>query len=226
MPVTPALELCGISHRYHASGPPVLRDVSLRIEPGVSVALMGPSGSGKTTLLMILGLLLAPSDGQVVLDGQPLPRHGRGLAGLRAELFGWVFQSVNVLPRRSALDNASLGLLTRGATVAQARIAGAEALASVGLGSAHEQPVHTLSGGELQRVCIARALAARPRFILADEPTGQLDRANTEGVIEALVSNRPDGTSIVIATHDPLVASHCDRVLRLVDGAAAAERSP
>jgi len=221
-----ALELRHISHRYRPGAAAVLRDVSLRIEPGVSVALMGPSGSGKTTLLTILGLLLAPSEGEVVLDGEPLSRQGRALAGLRARLFGWVFQSVNVLPRRSALDNAALGQLARGASVADARAAGASALAAVGLARVAEQPVHTLSGGELQRVCIARALAARPRFILADEPTGQLDRANTEGVIEALVNNRPEGTSIVIATHDPLVATHCDRVIRLADGAALAEGPP
>lgn len=217
------LELRDISHRYGAGRPEVLRGVSLTLEPGESVALMGPSGSGKTTLLTVLGLLVTPSSGELVLDGRSLRGRGFQLARLRAELFGWVFQSVNVLGRRTALDNASLGLLARGAPLAEARRAAAEALEAVGVGAYAERPVHTLSGGELQRVCIARALAARPRFILADEPTGQLDRANTEGVIEALVNNRPPGTSVVIATHDPLVASHCDRVVRLVDGVAVVE---
>ncbi|MBI5949280.1 MAG: ATP-binding cassette domain-containing protein [Chloroflexi bacterium] len=218
MSVAQGLELREIWHRYGSHSPPVLRGVSMRVEPGESIALMGPSGSGKTTLLTVLGLLVEPTGGEVRLDGRVLPKKGAELARLRAAEFGWVFQSVNVLPRRSALDNAALGLLARGTASADAKRAAEGALEAVGIGSLARQPVHTLSGGELQRVCIARVLAARPRFILADEPTGQLDGANTEGVIAALVNNRPLGTSVVIATHDPLVAGHCDRVLRLVDG--------
>jgi ABC-type lipoprotein export system ATPase subunit len=221
--VSGALELRGVSHTYGAGLPAVLRGLSLTINPGEAVALMGPSGSGKTTVLTILGLLVTPSEGQVLLDGGPLPRRGPSLARLRAREFGWVFQSVNVLPRRSALDNAALALLIRGDSPRAARREAASALEAVGIGGLAAQPVHTLSGGELQRVCIARALAARSRFILADEPTAQLDRANTEGVIEALVNNRPPGTALVVATHDPEVASRCDRTLRLVDGALAAE---
>jgi putative ABC transport system ATP-binding protein len=218
--MTPALELRNVSHRYGDRLPPVLMDVSLSVRPGVSMALMGPSGSGKTTLLTILGLLLEPSEGEVLLDGRPLPRRGGRLSRLRAEAYGWVFQTVNVLPRRTAVDNAALGLLARGVAVSEAHAQAAVALAKVGIGGLAEQPVSTLSGGELQRVCIARAIAARPRFILADEPTGQLDRANTEGVVEALVGSRPPGTSVVIATHDPAVASRCEVVVQLLDGVA------
>lgn len=220
------LALRGVSHRYGPRLPAVLRDVTLAVEPDVSLALMGPSGSGKTTLLCILGLLLAPSDGDLWFDGQRLSLHGRERTRLRRECFGWVFQSVNVLPHRTALDNAALGLLARGVGIDEARQAAAEALNAVAIGPLATRPVHALSGGELQRVCIARALAARPRFILADEPTGQLDRANTKGVIEALVQNRPAGTSVVIATHDPLVASHCDRIIQMVDGTPALGHVP
>ncbi len=223
MPVDRSLELRGVSHRYGERLPAVLRNVSLRVEPGASIALMGPSGSGKTTLLSVMGLLLAPEQGQVLLDGRVVSQRGGEVARLRARMFGWVFQTVNVLAHRTAIDNAALGRLARGDSPAEAQRAGAAALEAVGVGSLAQQPAHTLSGGELQRVCIARALAAAPRFILADEPTAQLDRANAEGVIAALVNNRPAGSAVVVATHDPLVAAHCDRVLRLVDGAPLAE---
>ena len=211
-----SLAVAGAGHRYSERGPAVLSGVSLTIAPGESVALMGPSGSGKTTLLGILGLLFSPSEGEVLLDGSAIPRRRR--TALRAGSFAWVFQGTNVLPRRSALDNAALGLLARGVSLAEAEAAAAAALAAVGVGQLAAKPANTLSGGELQRVCVARAIAARPRFILADEPTGQLDHANTEGVVEALVASRPPGTAVIIATHDPEVAAHCDRIIRLRDG--------
>lgn len=211
-----SLAVVEVGHRYSSRGGAVLAGVTLTIAPGESVALMGPSGSGKTTLLGILGLLFAPSEGTVLFDGSPVP--GRRRTALRAGSFAWVFQGTNVIPRRTALDNAALGLLARGASRAEAEEAAGEALAVVGVGHLWAKPANTLSGGELQRVCVARAIAARPRFILADEPTGQLDHANTEGVIEALVANRPPGSAVVIATHDPEVAAYCDRIVRLRDG--------
>ncbi|MBI2766363.1 MAG: ATP-binding cassette domain-containing protein [Chloroflexi bacterium] len=183
----------------------------------MAVALMGPSGSGKTTLLSILGMLTIPTAGTVLLDGQP-PLRARGRTRLRAELFSWVFQGVNVLPRRSAVDNAALGLLARGMRYSQSMGTALAALEVVGLHGLADRRIDTLSGGEVQRVCIARALATRPRYILADEPTGQLDRANTAVAIDALVGRRPRGTAVVIATHDPFVAGHCDVVVQLVDG--------
>lgn len=211
-----SLAVAGVTHRYGRGAPPVLRDISFGLEAEVSIALMGPSGSGKTTLLGILGLLFAPWEGSVLLDGRAVS--GREATQLRASSFGWVFQGTNALPRRSALENAALGLLARGFGGAEARRRAAAALDAVGLGALAAKPANTLSGGELQRVCIARVLASAPRFILADEPTGQLDGATTVGVVEALVANRPAGTSIIIATHDPEVAGRCDRIVRLRDG--------
>jgi ABC-type lipoprotein export system ATPase subunit len=213
-----SLAVAGVSHAYRR-GQPVLRGVSLEVTPDRSIALVGPSGSGKTTLLSVLGLLTTPGEGSVLIDGVPVRARDRNR--VRGRHFGWVFQGTNVLGRRSALDNASLGLLAGGASTNEAHAAAAAMLDAVGIGALVHAPAYTLSGGELQRVCIARVLAARPRFVLADEPTGQLDTASTEVVIRALVTNRPTGTSIVIATHDPQVAGRCDIVVRLVDGRIA-----
>jgi ABC-type lipoprotein export system ATPase subunit len=211
-----SLELRHITHSYR-SGVPVLSDVSLTVSTGESVALTGPSGSGKTTLLGIIGLLTAPTSGELLFDGAA-PPGGPARDASRSGAFGWVFQTANALPRRSALDNAALGLLVRGASHLQARAGGTAALEAVGVGRLAGNEARTLSGGELQRVCIARALAARPAYILADEPTGQLDHVTTLEVIAALLDRRPDGTGVILATHDLEVARRCDRVITIVDG--------
>jgi lipoprotein-releasing system ATP-binding protein len=216
-----SLSLRGIGHAY-VRGRWVLRDVDLEVAAGESVALVGPSGSGKTTLLSIVGLLQRPSEGTVSLDGRQVSAGGRGRSGLLGEVFAWVFQSVNTLRHRSALDNTALGLLARGLRRGDAEAAAAEALHRVGLAGFETTPVETLSGGELQRVCIARAVAARPRFLLADEPTGQLDRSTSDRVLDALWQARGSETAVVIATHDPDAAARCDRVLRLIDGRVVA----
>lgn len=213
-----SLALCDVTHRYSEGGPAVLSDVTLRIEAGETVALMGPSGSGKTTLLTILGLLITPSSGAIELDGAAIPRGGPSLPRIRAERFGWVFQTANALPRRTALDNAALGLLVRGQSRSDARASAHTALEAVGVGHLAAKEARQLSGGELQRVCIARALAARPSFILADEPTGQLDHATTVDVTAALLRNRPEGTAVILATHDAEVARQCSRLIRVTDG--------
>lgn len=217
-----SLILRGVGHAY-VRGRWVLRGVDLEVAAGESVALVGPSGSGKTTLLSISGLLQQPSEGTVSLDGRQVSAAGgRGGSGLLGEVFAWVFQSVNTLRHRSALDNTALGLLARGLRRGDAEAAAADALDRVGLAGFEDTPVETLSGGELQRVCIARAVAARPRFLLADEPTGQLDRSTSDRVLDALWQARGSETAIVIATHDPDAAARCDRVLRLVDGRVVA----
>lgn len=215
------LTLRGVSHRYGPPLPWVVRGIDLEVADGESVALMGPSGSGKTTLLSILGLLTHPAEGEVLLDGQPIER--RAASALRTREFAWVFQTANALLRRTALENASLQLLARGAKREAAEAAAKYELGRVGVGHLAARPARMLSGGELQRVCIARALAAAPRFIFADEPTGQLDHASTLEAGAALIEQRPVGTAVIIATHDPEVAARCGRIVRLIDGSIVPE---
>ncbi|MGE0598904.1 MAG: ABC transporter ATP-binding protein [Dehalococcoidia bacterium] len=214
------LTLRNVSHRYRSDLPWVVRDVDIEVGDGESVALMGPSGSGKTTLLSILGLLTQPAEGEVLLDGAHIG--GRAANDLRTTQFSWVFQTANALLRRTALENAALQLLARGSRPEVARRTAIVELDRVGVGHLAQRPARLLSGGELQRVCIARALAAAPRWILADEPTGQLDHATTLEVSQALIEQRPIGTAVIIATHDPEVAARCERTIRVVDGTVAA----
>ena len=215
------LTLRAVSHHYRADLPWVVRGVDIEIADGESVALMGPSGSGKTTLLSILGLLTKPAEGEVLLDGSRIA--GRAANDLRTTQFSWVFQTANALLRRTALDNAALQLLARGAQPDVARRTAVVELDRVGVGHLAQRPARLLSGGELQRVCIARALAAAPRWILADEPTGQLDHATTLEVSKALIEQRPIGTAVIIATHDPEVAARCSRTIRVMDGSVVGE---
>ena len=219
------LRVGSVSHRY-GKGTLVLDNIDMFVASGEAVALMGPSGSGKTTLLSIMGLLTRPASGFVAVDGSRLPQRGRRLDAARAGLFSWVFQTVNVLGQRTVTDNAALGLLARGVPRGQAAEQANTALAAVGLAGRNLADVAELSGGELQRVCIARAMAAVPRFVLADEPTGQLDHATSELVVDALWEARHSDTALVIATHDPTVAQRCDRVIRLVDGQAIDQGAP
>jgi ABC-type lipoprotein export system ATPase subunit len=203
-----------VTHRYRKHADPVLTDVDLEIGDGITVALMGPSGSGKSTLLGILGGLLAPSQGLVEVDGHRLSERTAD----RARLFSWVFQTVNALGRRTALDNVCAPLLAQGHRRQEAETECRQILETVGLGHRVEATAASLSGGELQRVCIARALATSPRFLLADEPTGQLDHRTSIQVLDALWAARTDSTTLVIATHDHEVAQRCERIIHLVDG--------
>lgn len=207
------LEVRAVTHTYPGQRVPVLHGVDLTIPPHTTVALMGPSGSGKTTLLMMLGGLLKPSRGSVTIDGRTV--HGSGIA---SSAFGWVFQTANALGRRAAIDNVTVSLLAQGWPRGPARERAIQSLEAVGLAPMAHRRAASLSGGELQRVCIARALAPRPAFILADEPTGQLDNATTRSVIEALFRARSPETSVVVATHDPFVASQCEQVIRIENG--------
>lgn len=219
------LHVVDVSHKY-GNGPLVLDHVDIFVGTGEAVALMGPSGSGKTTLLSIMGLLTRPMSGLVAVDGSSLPIGGRRLDAARAALFSWVFQTVNVLGLRTAADNAALGLLARGVPRSRATEQADTALSAVGLADRNRAVVAELSGGELQRVCIARAMAAMPRFVLADEPTGQLDHATSELVVDAMWGARHSDTALVIATHDPMVAERCDRIIGLVDGHAVDQGVP
>ncbi len=196
----------------------VLRQVDMRVDAGTRVAIAGPSGSGKTSLLLLLSGLERPSAGRICVDGVDLASlDADGLADLRRDRIGIVFQSFHLLPSLSALDNAALPLQMAGRP--QAREAAAEMLQAVGLAERMHHRPSELSGGEQQRVAIARALVHRPRLLLADEPTGNLDDQTAESVRELLFRlNRELGTTLVLVTHDMDFAARCDRVLRLHDG--------
>ncbi|GIG32747.1 ABC transporter ATP-binding protein [Cellulomonas oligotrophica] len=199
--------------RYPRARQDVLTGANLHVDHGTTVAILGPSGSGKSTLLSVLGGLVRPTSGTVRVEGE-----NGGAAHSVRDVTSWVLQTVNVLPERSALDNVAVGALTRGLDGAAARAEAATRLSAVGLGDRAGEKVRLLSGGELQRVVIARALATARPFVLADEPTGQLDRATSDTVLDALLSGT-GGAGMVIVTHDPEVAERCDRTVRIENGA-------
>lgn len=200
---------------------PAVDGIDVELMPGEIVAIMGASGSGKSTLLNLLAGLTRPDKGQVWLDGSDLASLGdRQIAALRGKHMGVVFQAYNLLPTLSALDNVALPLMLAGAS--GARNAAREILILVGLGDRMTRRPPELSGGEQQRVALARALVNDPRVILADEPTGNLDRANVQIVCElfqrvAATNDR----AIAIVTHEPFVACYADRVIVLSDGRIA-----
>lgn len=201
---------------------PVLKGVSLDIERGELVTLMGASGSGKSTLMHILGCLDHPTSGDYWLDGIEISRfNAKERARLRNRTIGFVFQSFNLLPRTTALENVlmPMGYSKERFTEHQKRMRATEILEKVGLaGRAHHQPSQ-LSGGEQQRVAIARSLINRPEVLFADEPTGNLDSHTSEEILEMFHHlNRTEGITIVIVTHDPGVARHAQRTIRIRDG--------
>jgi ABC-type lipoprotein export system ATPase subunit len=205
-----------------------LRGVSLRIAEGELVAIMGASGSGKSTLLNILGCLDRPSAGRYLLGGRDVGRlDADGRAEIRNAWIGFVFQSFNLLPRTSALENVELPLVYGEVPRREHRRRAEEALAAVGLAAAGDRLPNQLSGGQQQRVAIARALVNRPRFLLADEPTGNLDTV-TSGEVMALLRelNRAQRLTLLVVTHDPDVARRTDRVLVLRDGLLVADGPP
>jgi len=212
---------CESLGRSYASGGreiTVLRDITFELEAGGFLAVTGPSGSGKSTLLGLLAGLDRPTRGRVVLDGRDLAALTEDeRARVRAEAVGFVFQSFHLIPTLTARENIQVPLELRGE---EARPRAEELLARVGLGDrGHHYPAQ-LSGGEQQRVAVARAFAHRPKILFADEPTGNLDAANGQNVIALLRElNREMGTTLVLVTHDPDLARCAHRVIRLRDGA-------
>ncbi|MEJ2601812.1 MAG: ATP-binding cassette domain-containing protein [Gammaproteobacteria bacterium] len=218
----PVIECRGLERRFREAGGElvVLRDVDLSVMPAERVAIVGASGSGKTTLLQLLGGLDAPSAGEISICGRAM--HGLNDAErgrLRNEAIGFVYQFHHLLPEFTAEENVAMPLLIRRMPKAEAMGEAAALLARVGLAERTHHKPGELSGGERQRAAVARALITRPRVVLADEPTGNLDGQTGERVLDLMLElNREYGTSLVIVTHDPAIAGRMDRQLELSDG--------
>lgn len=215
-----ALENIGKTYLTDKMETVALANVNLNINKGEFVSIMGPSGCGKSTLLNIIGLLDAPSDGEIVFDGKPLHNYkDKQLAQVRNETIGFIFQSFHLIQDLSVVDNVELPLLYRKVSAKERRQLALEALEKVGLKArTHHFPAQ-LSGGQQQRVAIARAIVGRPKLLLADEPTGNLDShmgAEIMGILNSL--NKDDSTTIVMVTHDKEQAEQTERIIRVYDG--------
>ena len=211
-------------YRTGAGDVPALSDVSLSVEQGEFVAVMGPSGSGKTTLLNCLSGLDDIDGGRVMLDGESL--HDLSDAERtrnRASSMGFVFQQFNLIPVLTAVENVEIPLLLAGVREREARGRAAETLERVGLGHRVDHRPNELSGGEQQRVTIARALAGRPRVVWADEPTGALDSESAQEVMTLMGELHREGLTLMLVTHDPVVGAQAQRMIRMRDGAIVAD---
>ena len=223
--MTAAVQADGLTRRYLLGDTVVeaLRGVSLRIEPGDYVAVVGPSGSGKSTLMHLLGGLDRPSSGRLLIGGRDVATlTPNQLAGLRNTTIGFVFQSFHLLGRTSAVDNVALPLVYRGLPARVRRQRAAAMLGQVGLGHRLDHRPNQLSGGEQQRVAIARALVTEPALLLADEPTGNLDTATGQAVLELLERGADSGVAVVLVTHDHEVAARARRTIVMRDGLVVA----
>ncbi len=214
------VELRDVSRRY--PGPPevlALKDCSLEVHDGDFITVVGPSGSGKSTLLNVLGLLDAPTSGAYFLRGRELTSLNENQrATARGANIGFVFQSFHLMEQRTCVENVMLSDLYTGASERDSRARAVLALESVGLGDRADSFPSQLSGGQQQRVAIARAIASDPALLLCDEPTGNLDSATAETILGLFENLNATGRTIVLITHDPVVAAHGNRMLSMLDG--------
>ena len=211
----------GLHKSYQTSAGlfPALKEVNLNITAGEFVAIMGPSGSGKSTFMNILGCLDAPTAGRYILDGRSVADLSKEeLASLRNRTIGFVFQGFNLLPRMSLLDNVALPLIYCGMERKERQQRAQELLAKVGLADKATSLPNQISGGQQQRVAIARALVNRPRLILADEPTGNLDSHTSEEIMTLFEELNSEGITIVLVTHEEDIARHAQRKVHFFDG--------
>ena len=196
-----------------------LRGVSFTAEKGELIAIMGPSGSGKSTLMDILGCLSKPTDGEYYLEGEEVGKlSDNRLAEIRNRKIGFVFQSFNLLPRTTALHNVELPLIYGGIRRRERRVRSQEALDAVGLGDRVHHKSNELSGGQIQRIAIARALVNNPSMIFADEPTGNLDTSTSKDIMAIFQRLNEEGNTIIMVTHESEIADYAQRVIHIRDG--------
>ena len=217
----PVIEIADVWKTYRMGTQEVhaLRGASLTVERGEYVAIMGPSGSGKSTLMNIVGCLDGPTEGAYALDGRDVGGlSDDALAEVRNKQIGFVFQTFNLLPRQTCLQNVELPLVYAGVGRGDRRARATEALENVGLGDRLEHRPNELSGGQRQRVAVARALVNRPALLLADEPTGNLDSATSDDIMRLFERLYRAGNTLLVVTHEDDIAAHARRVVRLRDG--------
>ena len=221
------VEVRNVSREFHTANVTVhaVQDVTLQVARGEFLAIIGRSGSGKTTLLNITAGLDKPTNGTVLIDGEDITRYGDSeMTGLRRHKIGFVFQSFGLLPLLSASENIELALRIAGASFRERSRRTKELLELVDLGPRASHRPYELSGGEQQRVAVARALANEPPLLIADEPTGELDSTTGAQIFQLLRDVATSGVTVITATHDPFVIEHVDRVVEMADGVLTPRR--
>ncbi len=224
----PVIRMQGLGRLYQLGAEQIwaLRNLDLVVQQGELLAIVGPSGSGKSTLMNLLGCLDRPTEGTYAIDGLlASAMNDDQLADLRNKKIGFVFQSFNLLPRQTAMDNVALPLRYSGVSVTERKARSQEALVRVELGDRMSHRPDQLSGGQKQRVAIARALVTKPSLLLADEPTGALDQRTGQEIIRLFWRLNQEGVTVILVTHDPQVAASARRVVTLVDGHVVSDRS-